>query len=127
MASNMIHKVLIADDEPHIVMAIEFLLETAGYEVFKAFNGIDAINLALSIRPDIIVLDVMMPGADGFSVAQTIRRQPDLEHTRILFLSARGTPKDKSTGYKSGGEYYLVKPFDNEKLVNTVREIIEFG
>jgi DNA-binding response OmpR family regulator len=127
MTPTATHKVLIADDEAPIVMAIEFLLKKAGYEVFTAYNGPDAIAKAAAVLPDIVVLDVMMPGLDGFSVAQTIRQQPQLEHTRILFLSARGTEKDKSIGYRSGGEYYLVKPFDNEELVDTVREILQFG
>jgi DNA-binding response OmpR family regulator len=120
-------KVLIVDDEPNIVVALEFLLEREGFTVRKAYDGQQAIAEAQRFVPDIIVLDVMMPGMDGFEVARQIRNNPLLEQTKIVFLTAKGTQRDKETGYANGAEYYLIKPFDNEVFVQTVLEIMEFG
>ena len=72
--------------------------------------------------PDLIILDVMMPGRDGFSVAKYIRNQEELSHTIILFLTAKGTSQDKMEGYDSGAESYIVKPFDNDEIVFKVQE-----
>ena len=119
--------VLLVDDEPNILMAIEFLMKQQGYEVDKAVNGREALAKMKRKTPNVVVLDVMMPGMDGFEVAQRIRKNPDYEKTRIVFLTARGTPEDKMTGYSTGGEVYITKPFDNDKLVNTINELIEFG
>jgi DNA-binding response OmpR family regulator len=120
-------KVLIVDDEPNIVVALEFLLEREGFTVRKAYDGQQAIAEAQRFVPDIMVLDVMMPGMDGFEVARQIRNTPALEYTKIVFLTAKGTQRDKETGYAHGAEYYLIKPFDNEVFVQTVLEIMEFG
>lgn len=120
-------RVLLVDDEPNILLAIEFLLKKEGYTIQKAFDGQQALEVAASFRPDIIVLDVMMPELDGFEVARRIRNTPDMEDTRIVFLTAKGTPNDKMTGYASGGEVYLIKPFDNDELVRIVQELAEFG
>jgi DNA-binding response OmpR family regulator len=120
-------RVLLVDDEPNILLAIEFLLKKEGYTIKKAFDGQQALDVAASFRPDIIVLDVMMPELNGFEVAQRIRNMPDMEDVRIIFLTAKGTPNDKMKGYSSGGEVYLIKPFDNDELVSIVKELIEFG
>ncbi|HAD10876.1 MAG TPA: two-component system response regulator, partial [Saprospirales bacterium] len=90
-------KILIVDDEPNIVLAIEFLLQRAGYQTAKAFDGIQALELAQSFQPDIMILDVMMPGLNGFEVGQKIRQIPSLELTKIIFLTAKGTQKDRET------------------------------
>jgi DNA-binding response OmpR family regulator len=106
-------KILIVDDEPNIVLAIEFLLQRAGYQTAKAF--------------DIMILDVMMPGLNGFEVGQKIRQLPSLELTKIIFLTAKGTQKDRETGYASGAEIYMIKPFENEELVAAVNEMMAYG
>ncbi|MDX1911711.1 MAG: response regulator [Saprospiraceae bacterium] len=120
-------RVLIVDDEPNIVMAIEFLLQRAGYQTSKAYNGEQALELAAEIVPDIVVLDVMMPGIDGFEVARRIRQSPTLEYTKIVFLTAKGTQRDKQAGYANGAEAYLIKPFDNDELVMVVNEMLAYG
>ncbi len=120
-------KVLIVDDEPHIALALEFLMQKEGYTVTKAYDGEAAIEVMDSFFPDIVLLDVMMPGIDGFEVAKTIRSNPSYEHTRIIFLTAKGTSSDKIKGYTSGGEVYITKPFDNDELINIINEVIEFG
>lgn len=120
-------RILVVDDEPNIVTAVEFLLQRNGYIVDKAYNGLQGLELALRYKPDIVVLDVMMPGMDGFETAREIRRQPALENTRIIFLTAKGADRDKQTGYEKGAEYYMVKPFDNDELVTTVQEMLAYG
>jgi DNA-binding response OmpR family regulator len=120
-------RVLIVDDEPNIVMAVEFLLQREGYRTEKAFNGFQALELASSFIPDIVVLDVMMPGLNGFEVAEKIRQQPELENTKIIFLTAKGTQRDKEIGYNKGAEAYMIKPFENEELVTVVNEMLAYG
>lgn len=115
------------DDEPNIVLAIEFLLQRQGYLVEKAYNGLQALEVAIDFQPDIIILDVMMPDMNGFEVGKQIRQLPALEHTKIIFLTAKGTQKDKQTGYASGAEVYMIKPFDNDELVTTVQEMLTYG
>lgn len=77
--------------------------------------------------PDLVILDVMMPGIDGFEVAMRIRNSSELNNVRIIFLTAKGTGEDKLKGHGSGGEVYITKPFDNDDLVNTVSEIFELN
>lgn len=120
-------KILIVDDEPNIVLAIEFLLQREGYRTEKAFDGLQALEVAAAFQPDIVILDVMMPGMDGFNVGQRIRRMPLLENTKIIFLTAKGTQRDKQTGYDSGAEAYMIKPFDNDELVTLVKEMLAYG
>ena len=120
-------KILIVDDEPNIVIALEFLLQREGYRVAKAYQGVEALAVAEVFLPDIIVLDVMMPGIDGFEVARRMRNVPALEAVKIVCLTAKGTQRYKETGYASGAEYYMVKPFDNEVFVNTINEIMAYG
>jgi DNA-binding response OmpR family regulator len=127
MDKDKIIKILLVDDEPNILIALEFLFEQGGYGVEKAFNGHQALEKAASFRPDIMVLDVMMPGLDGFEVARRLRNMPDFEDLRIIFLTAKGTINDRMQGYSSGGEMYLTKPFDNQELMRIVSEIVEFG
>jgi DNA-binding response OmpR family regulator len=127
MNKNKITKILLVDDEPNILIALGFLFEKEGYLVEKANNGHQALEKALIFCPDIMVLDVMMPVLDGFEVARQLRNMPNTNDVRIIFLTAKGTTNDRMKGYSSGGEIYLTKPFDNDELMRTVREIVEFG
>ncbi|HOY07567.1 MAG TPA: response regulator [Saprospiraceae bacterium] len=120
-------KILVVDDEPNIVVALEYLLQREGYEVRKAYNGQEALECMEAWTPDIVVLDVMMPGMNGFEVARLLRQLPALELTKIIFLTAKGTERDKQSGYASGAEYYMIKPFDNDVFVSTVNEIMAYG
>lgn len=120
-------KILIVDDEPNIVLAIEFLLQRQGYQTEKAYDGLQALEMVADFQPDIIILDVMMPGMTGFELGQKIRLMPRLEHTKIIFLTAKGTLSDKQTGYASGAEMYMIKPFDNDELLTAVNEMMAYG
>lgn len=120
-------KILLVDDEPNILMALEFLMEQQGFDVRKAGNGQEALNTLGFFQADIVLLDVMMPGMDGFEVASNIRKISAYDNCRIIFLTAKGTDTDKWNGYRSGGEVYLTKPFDNDRLLDTINEVLEFG
>ncbi|NRA50376.1 MAG: response regulator [Phaeodactylibacter sp.] len=120
-------KVLLVDDEPHILVALEYLVKQEGYDVLKASDGESALLTLQQHNPHIVVLDVMMPGIDGFEVARRIRNTPAHQDTRIIFLTAKGTQQDRFQGYATGGEVYLTKPFDNKELINTINEVVEFG
>jgi len=115
---------MIVDDEPNIVLALKFLMEEEGFDVFCFYDGESAVENVVKVVPDLIILDVMMPGRDGFSVAKFIRNQPSLENTAIIFLTAKGTSNDKMEGYDSGAESYIVKPFDNDELVDKVNDVL---
>ena len=120
-------RVLLVDDEAPIVMALEFLLEREGYLVETALNGLMALDRMKVFRPDILVLDVMMPGMNGYEVAQMVRNDPEYEKVKIVFLTAKGATGDKMQGYDSGAEYYLLKPFDNREFVEVIHEIASYG
>ncbi|MEZ4912355.1 MAG: response regulator [Saprospiraceae bacterium] len=113
-------KILIVDDEPNIVLAIETILDDSRFELFTASDGETGLQLATTIHPDLIILDVMMPGMDGYEVGKKIRNIESLDDIYILFLTAKGTKTDKEDGYASGAELYMVKPFDNDELLEKV-------
>ncbi|MEL6864994.1 MAG: response regulator [Bacteroidota bacterium] len=119
--------ILLVDDEPNILAPLEFLIKKEGYQTLTASNGKQAIALMQQAQPDMVLLDVMMPEMNGFETAQEIRKNPAWEHIHIVFLTAKSTSEDKINGYSSGGEIYLTKPFDNDELLHTVNEILEFG
>lgn len=123
----MKQKVLIVDDEPNIVIAIDFLLRQKGYQTEKAYNGKEALQKVKTFQPNIVVLDVMMPGMTGFEVANQIRKTEGFSKLQIVFLTAKGTTKDKMQGYSNGGDLYLTKPFDNDNLVSSIQEVLEYG
>jgi len=124
---NAAVKVLLVDDEPNILIALEFLIKQLGYQVFTATNGDEALVAMQQHQPDVAVLDVMMPRMSGFDVAKKIRADESFDHTKIVFLTALGTQEDRFEGYGSGAEIYVTKPFNNEDLVNTIQELVEYG
>lgn len=112
--------ILLVDDEPNILIALEFLMQKEGYTVATAKDGKEALDTLQNFTADVVILDVMMPGMDGFEVAKKIREDTNLSNTQIIFLTAKGTKEDRRKGYKSGGEIYLIKPFDNAELIESV-------
>ncbi len=119
--------ILLVDDEPNILVPLEFLVKQQGYQVEKATSGQEALDKMPGCLPDLVILDVMMPGMDGFEVARRIRQDERFENTRIIFLTAKGSQADRQSGYSTGGEIYLVKPFDNDELIDIVNELLAFG
>ena len=113
----MAKKVLIADDEPNIVAAIEFLLKQRGYDVYTAADGAEALRAVESIVPDLVVLDVMMPQTSGYEVCQTIRKRAEWRHIKVLMLSAKGRDAEVVKGVAMGADLYVTKPFSTRELM----------
>ena len=118
-------KILVVDDDVAINELIKINLELQGYKVIQAFNGIEGFALAKQESPEIIVLDVMMPEVDGFTVAQRVRQCPDIAETPIIMLTALSELNDKVNGFNLGVDDYLTKPFEVEELVVRVRALLK--
>ena len=117
-------KILIADDEPHIVTALEFLLVQSGYEVDVARNGDEALARIRSGRPDLVLLDVMMPAKSGYEVCREVRASPELAGTKVVMLSAKGVQADLGMGMEAGADLYITKPFSNRELLDRIRQLL---
>jgi DNA-binding response OmpR family regulator len=118
-------KILIADDEPNIVAAIEFLLKQRGHEVHTAPDGGEALRLVASVVPDLVLLDVMMPQASGYEVCQTIRNRPEWRHIKIIMLSAKGRDSEVVKGLGMGADLYVTKPFSTRDLMTRIETLLE--
>lgn len=121
----MTHKILIADDEPNILVSLEYLLRREAYEVTVARDGLEAIAAIRRERPQLVLLDVMMPGKTGFEVCQEVRADEQLKDTLILMLTARGRETDVAKGLALGADGYMTKPFSTRELVQRVRELLD--
>lgn len=117
-------KVLVVDDEPNILMSLEFLMRKSGYEVFIARNGAEALQLVNEQLPNVLVLDIMMPEVDGYEVCQHIKSSPELRHIRVIFLSAKSKEADLEKGYAAGADLYLTKPFSTRELMQHISEFL---
>jgi DNA-binding response OmpR family regulator len=117
-------RVLIVDDEPNIVLSLEFLLRQQGYEVSVARDGEEALAAAEGWRPDLMVLDVMLPGLDGFEVCRRLRERPENATLKILLLTARGREVERVRGMEEGADAYVRKPFSTRQLMKTVAELL---
>ena len=115
-------KLLVVDDEPNIVELLSASLRFAGFEVATASDGAEALKLARTFRPDLVVLDVMMPDVDGFAVVRRMRENG--QRVPVLFLTARDATEDKITGLTLGGDDYVTKPFSLEELVARIRAVL---
>jgi two-component system OmpR family response regulator len=115
-------RLLVVDDEPNIVELLSASLRFAGFEVETAAGGIEAVEAARSFRPDLLVLDVMMPGLDGFGVVRRLRQEGD--RTPVLFLTAKDATEDKVQGLTLGGDDYVTKPFSLEEVVARIRAVL---
>jgi DNA-binding response OmpR family regulator len=120
----MSKKVLIADDEANIVTSLEFLMEQCGFEVRVAVNGREALELVASFRPDLMLLDVMMPEKNGYEVCQAVRADPALADTKIVMLSAKGRDIEVAKGLELGADAYVTKPFSTRELMAKVKEML---
>jgi DNA-binding response OmpR family regulator len=118
-------RILIAEDEPSIVVSLEFLLRNAGHEVAVARDGEEALRLAGSTRPDLVVLDVMLPSVSGFEVCRRIRDDRGMHGTRVLMLTARGRESEIQKGIAAGADAYMTKPFATKELMETVARLLD--
>ncbi len=115
-------RLLVVDDEPNILELLSVSLRFAGFEVATATNGVDALNTARTFTPDLVVLDVMMPGLDGFEVARQLRSNGD--QTPVVFLTAKDATEDRVQGLTIGGDDYVTKPFSLEEVVARIRAVL---
>lgn len=120
-------KVLIADDEPNIVTSLEYLMLRSGYEVRIARDGDEVLALVESFRPDIVLLDVMMPRRNGYEVCQKMRERLDWGQIRIVMLSAKGREAEVTKGLSLGADAYVTKPFSNQELIATIGALLDEG
>ena len=117
-------KILIADDEPNIVVSLEFLMKQKGYDVKVVNNGEDALHAVGEFGPDLILLDVMMPRMSGYDVCQKVRENPAWQAIRIIMLSAKGRDIEVTKGMAVGADAYVTKPFSTKDLIAKVQELL---
>jgi DNA-binding response OmpR family regulator len=116
--------VLIVDDEPNILLSLQFLMKKAGYDVRTAKDGEQALDEIAKARPDIVLLDVMMPKLDGFSVCQRIRAEPEWKDVRVIMLTARGRDVEREKGLSLGADDYITKPFSTKDAIDRVAAVL---
>ena len=117
-------RILIADDEPNIVVSLEFLMKQLGHLVRVANTGEDALNAVREFNPDLILLDSMMPRMSGYDLCQSVRENPAWNNIKIVMLSARGREIDVTKGIAVGADAYVTKPFSTKELVATVKRLL---
>ena len=116
--------ILIVDDEPNIVMSLEFLMRKNGYQVGIARNGTEALAAIGQTSYDLVLLDIMMPDVDGYQVCRELRQRPGGAATKVILLSAKSREADVQKGYEAGADLYLPKPFSTRQLMEKVRELL---
>lgn len=114
-------KILAVDDEPNILMSIEFILETEGYEVHTARDGDEALEVAERVQPDLILLDINMPLKDGYEVCRILRERQEMAAVKVIMLTAKGQTLERKKGLEVGANEYVTKPFSADELLNTIR------
>lgn len=125
MAGALVQKVLLVDDEPDILELLRYNLEREGYSVQTALNGKEAIKIAKNTRPDLIVLDIMMPGMDGVEVCTQLRQLPEFKNTVITFLTARNEDYSQIAGFEAGADDYINKPVRPKVFVSKVKALLK--
>jgi DNA-binding response OmpR family regulator len=121
----MSKEILIVDDEPGIVVPVQFLMEQQGYHVMTTNNGEDALDLIYQYKPDLVLLDIMLPGIDGYEVCEIVRLNPDYRDVKIVFFTAKGREMEIAKGLALGADAYITKPYSNAELVAKIKELLE--
>ena len=117
--------ILIVDDEPNIVVPLQFLMEQNGYSVIVAQSGEEALEAVSKYRPALVLLDIMLPGIDGFEVCEIVKLNPEWKDIKIILLTAKGRDVDIAKGMVLGADEYITKPFSNKKIVEIVKSLLE--
>ena len=118
------HTILLVDDDPDIREFLSFNLVKEGFKVETAKNGLEGVEMCKKFKPDLVLLDVMMPGMDGMEACEAIRATPEIAHTVIAFLSARGEDYSQVAGFESGGDDYITKPIRPKVLVSRIKALL---
>ncbi len=121
----MTKSILVVEDEPNIVLSLQFLMKKAGFEVRVARDGEEALAAVHDRAPDLILLDVMIPKRDGYDVCQTIRANPEWKNIYIIMLTAKGREVDREKGIALGANDYVTKPFSTRDLTEKVKQIMD--
>lgn len=117
-------KVLVVEDEDHIALALDFLMSREGYEHARIADGAAALPQIRQMRPDLVVLDVMLPGASGYDICEDVRRDPDLDAVKILMMTARGSSVERRRGQALGADGFITKPFELKELRQEMRRLL---
>lgn len=117
-------KILIIDDEPEITEIVETFLTEAGYIVAVENSPLKAVSKAKEFKPDVVLLDIMMPGRDGYAVCKELKQDPDFADTPIIFLTGKDREDDQGRSFQSGGDMYIKKPFSCERLLEIVNIVL---
>ena len=116
--------ILLVDDEPNILLSLDFLMRKNGYKVLLARNGTEALQLLSEHLPNLVILDIMMPDVDGYEICTRIKNSTDYSSTKVIFLSAKSKESDISKGLEKGADAYITKPFSNRGLLDKVQELL---
>lgn len=117
-------KILIVDDEPNIVMSLEYVFKKQNFEVYIARDGSEALEIVKNQTPNVILLDIMMPNVDGYQTLEHIKQNSSLKNTKVVFLTAKNKVSDIEKGLELGADKYLTKPFSVKKVVSEILELI---
>ena len=120
----MAHSVLVVEDEPHILLSLEVLLDKAGFDVRAAHDGDAALHEVAERPPNVMLLDVMLPKRDGYAVCEAVRSNPALDDVRIVMLTAKGRETDRERGLAAGADEFITKPFSTRELIQRMKAIV---
>lgn len=120
----MSHRILVVDDESHIVKVLEMRLKAAGYEVLTARDGQEGLELAKKEKPDLLILDLMLPRMNGYLVCSLLKKDARYSHVPIILFTAKAREEDMSLGEEAGADAYVNKPYDPQVLLDKIRELI---
>ncbi len=119
--------VLLIEDEPNIIEAIRFLLSREGWQVATHADGADAVETVRSVRPDLLILDVMLPGRSGMDILRDLRGDAEWRGLPVLMLTARGQARDRDMAERAGASRFMTKPFSNQDVLSAVRDLLDAG
>jgi two-component system alkaline phosphatase synthesis response regulator PhoP len=120
-------KILLVDDEPNIIMSLEYTFKKNNFQVFIARDGQEALEILKTEQPDLIILDIMMPNVDGYATIEAVRKDKKLSNCKVIFLSAKNKESDIEKGMRLGANAYMTKPFSIKKLIEQVNELLVIG
>jgi DNA-binding response OmpR family regulator len=119
------HSILVVEDEDNIALALEFLMKREGYAHARIANGAEALACIRDMHPDLVLLDIMLPGASGYEICQDVRQDPSLADVKILMMTARGSANEKRKGLEIGADGFITKPFELKELRAEVRRLLD--
>lgn len=117
-------KILVVDDDPYILMSLEFLMKKNGFDVMVARNGTEALDLVEKQLPDLVLLDIMMPDVDGYEICKHIKSSKKLKEAKVVFMSAKSKEADIKKGYDLGASLYITKPFSTREMMKQIKELL---